>query len=259
MSPRRPAHAAPRRIVIFSAASPAETSRRCLSRTGKRPKSSASASSGPRQRRRRRFAMAALPDPSTSAPLRREEIARAVASIASNSASSASTAPIFWFRRDAVWLIEVNPRPGATLDVFESDEGALFARHVAACEGRLTPAPLGLGVQSGRNRLCALRHCVARGTELAGLDGRPTVAGNAHRRRRSAVHDARLWRDRRIGANLRRRTGAKDHRHCPRSRNTERRRGHKRQSPRCRTDGRAAPRRRNAEPRLCAAGRSAKP
>jgi uncharacterized protein len=41
---------------------------------------------------------------------------------------------------DAVWLIEINPRPGATLDVFESNEAPLFARHVAACEGRLKPA-----------------------------------------------------------------------------------------------------------------------
>ena len=30
---------------------------------------------------------------------------------------------------------------GATLDVFESNEAPLFARHIAACEGRLMPAP----------------------------------------------------------------------------------------------------------------------
>jgi predicted ATP-grasp superfamily ATP-dependent carboligase len=48
----------------------------------------------------------------------------------------------FLVSNDAVHLIEINPRPGATLDVFESIEDPLLARHVAACEGRLTaPRP----------------------------------------------------------------------------------------------------------------------
>lgn len=34
-------------------------------------------------------------------------------------------------------LLEINPRPGATLDLFEPDAGSLFALHVAACSGRL--------------------------------------------------------------------------------------------------------------------------
>lgn len=34
-----------------------------------------------------------------------------------------------------VWLIEVNPRPGASLDVL--DRGELLTRHLAACDGRL--------------------------------------------------------------------------------------------------------------------------
>lgn len=38
-------------------------------------------------------------------------------------------------------LLEINPRPGATLDVFEPAEGSLFALHVAACEGGLGDAP----------------------------------------------------------------------------------------------------------------------
>lgn len=32
-------------------------------------------------------------------------------------------------------LLEVNPRPGATLDIFDDDTGSLFAAHVAACTG----------------------------------------------------------------------------------------------------------------------------
>lgn len=41
---------------------------------------------------------------------------------------------------DEFRLLEINPRPGATLDVFEPAEGSLFSLHVAACEGRLSTA-----------------------------------------------------------------------------------------------------------------------
>jgi predicted ATP-grasp superfamily ATP-dependent carboligase len=39
-------------------------------------------------------------------------------------------------------LIEVNPRPGATLDIFEDRGGSLFRAHVDACLGRLPRRPL---------------------------------------------------------------------------------------------------------------------
>jgi uncharacterized protein len=42
---------------------------------------------------------------------------------------------------DTVWLLEVNPRPGATLDLFEPEDGSLFAAHVAACQGALPRMP----------------------------------------------------------------------------------------------------------------------
>jgi predicted ATP-grasp superfamily ATP-dependent carboligase len=45
---------------------------------------------------------------------------------------------------DQVCLLEVNPRPGATLDIFEPGDGSLFGLHVAACNGML---------QDVRNRL----------------------------------------------------------------------------------------------------------
>ena len=38
------------------------------------------------------------------------------------------------------WLLEINPRPGATLDIFETTETSLFAQHVAACSGQLAAA-----------------------------------------------------------------------------------------------------------------------
>ncbi len=39
-------------------------------------------------------------------------------------------------------LIEVNPRPGATLDIFEDRSGSLFRAHMDSCRGRLPPRPL---------------------------------------------------------------------------------------------------------------------
>jgi uncharacterized protein len=42
---------------------------------------------------------------------------------------------------DEFRLLEINPRPGATLDVFEPPEGSLFALHIAACEGEVSTAP----------------------------------------------------------------------------------------------------------------------
>jgi predicted ATP-grasp superfamily ATP-dependent carboligase len=41
-----------------------------------------------------------------------------------------------------IWLLEVNPRPGATLDLFEPADQSLLALHVAACAGFLPRQPL---------------------------------------------------------------------------------------------------------------------
>jgi len=47
------------------------------------------------------------------------------------------------------WLLEVNPRPGATIDVFEPPQGSLFALHLAACTGRLAePLPYPEGARA---------------------------------------------------------------------------------------------------------------
>ncbi len=43
----------------------------------------------------------------------------------------------FIVRPDGFTLIEINPRPGATLDVYAAGDGALFRHHVDACRGRL--------------------------------------------------------------------------------------------------------------------------
>jgi predicted ATP-grasp superfamily ATP-dependent carboligase len=43
------------------------------------------------------------------------------------------------------YLLDVNPRPSATLDVFDDDQGSLFSAHVAACADQTPqlPAPQG--------------------------------------------------------------------------------------------------------------------
>jgi uncharacterized protein len=43
----------------------------------------------------------------------------------------------FMVDEGAFWLLEINPRPGATLEIFEPSEDSLFALHVAACQGAL--------------------------------------------------------------------------------------------------------------------------
>jgi len=42
---------------------------------------------------------------------------------------------------DDITLVEINPRPGATLDIFADDRGSLFRAHVEACLGRLPAEP----------------------------------------------------------------------------------------------------------------------
>jgi uncharacterized protein len=77
-----------------------------------------------------------------------EEIGRSVAAIASELDLVGLNSADFLVSTDAVWLIEINPRPGATLDVFESNEAPLFARHVAACEGRPMPASSSFAIRA---------------------------------------------------------------------------------------------------------------
>jgi uncharacterized protein len=51
---------------------------------------------------------------------------------------------------DAFHLLEINPRPGATFDLFEREGTSLFAIHVAACGGTLpAQAPMFGGAMAG--------------------------------------------------------------------------------------------------------------
>jgi uncharacterized protein len=76
------------------------------------------------------------------------EIARSVAAIATELDLVGLNSADFLVSNDAVWLIEINPRPGATLDVFESSENPLLGRHIAACEGRLRPTSRSLAFKA---------------------------------------------------------------------------------------------------------------
>src|SRR5262249_31125487 len=38
---------------------------------------------------------------------------------------------------DEFWILEINPRSGATLDIFEADGASLFSLHMEACAGNL--------------------------------------------------------------------------------------------------------------------------
>jgi predicted ATP-grasp superfamily ATP-dependent carboligase len=51
---------------------------------------------------------------------------------------------------DVIQLLEVNPRPGATFDLFEPEGGSLFSLHVDACRGTLPlSAPSYRGAMAG--------------------------------------------------------------------------------------------------------------
>jgi predicted ATP-grasp superfamily ATP-dependent carboligase len=63
----------------------------------------------------------------------------------------------FMLNEDGPWLLEVNPRAGATLDVFDDGEGTLFEAHVAACRGE-SPA---LPKSNGAARAAALLYAGA--------------------------------------------------------------------------------------------------
>jgi len=69
-----------------------------------------------------------------------EACARAIRALVPRFALRGLNSADFLVREDGVDLIEINPRPGASLDLFDRAAGRqLFARHVEACEGRLGP------------------------------------------------------------------------------------------------------------------------
>ena len=94
------------------------------------------------------------------------------------------------------WILEINPRPGATLDIFEPPEGSLFALHMAACEGELPQTTPRLRRRGGRgNRLRRTRHAIDTAPRLAGLDYRQAAWRDCRAGGRPFVHGAGDRRD----------------------------------------------------------------
>ena len=124
-------------------------------------------------------------------PAHAEEIARSVAAIASELDLVGLNSADFMVSTDAVWLIEINPRPGATLDVFESNEVLLFARHIAACEGHLTHAFCGLAIKAAEI-VYAPHDIVAFAGEGIGRIGRSIDRRREHDSRRRSSYAPHL-------------------------------------------------------------------
>src|SRR5262249_24772641 len=91
--------------------------------------------------RRRGFRYGGAVRPAALAPATADALVAAVQRIMQAIPLVGLNSADFLVDRDEFRLLEINPRPGATLDVFEPAAGSLFALHVAACEGRLTSTP----------------------------------------------------------------------------------------------------------------------
>ena len=81
-------------------------------------------------------------------PDRREEIERAVAGATRAFGVVGLASADFVVSDDVAWFIEINPRPGATLDIFDRDEDPLLARHLEAGEGRMTTPAVRTGCKA---------------------------------------------------------------------------------------------------------------
>jgi len=95
---------------------------------------------------RRPFRYGGAVRPASVPAAQSEQMARAVERLASSSGVVGLCSADFLLRLDGFDLLEVNPRPGATLDIFRDVEGQLFRLHLDACRGRLperTPSFVG--------------------------------------------------------------------------------------------------------------------
>jgi uncharacterized protein len=82
-----------------------------------------------------RYGGASRPAPLTLA--RTSEIGDAVARLVSQTGLRGLNSADFLVRDDGFNLLEVNPRPGATVDIFDDRDDSLFRLHVDACLGVL--------------------------------------------------------------------------------------------------------------------------
>jgi len=93
----------------------------------------------PAPRRPFRYGGSSRPAPLSAA--RAADISGAVARLVAHSGLRGLNSVDFLVREDGFDVLEVNPRPGATLDIFADTQVALFRMHLDACEGVLPDAP----------------------------------------------------------------------------------------------------------------------
>jgi predicted ATP-grasp superfamily ATP-dependent carboligase len=75
--------------------------------------------------------------PASIAPSLAKRLAESACRVAASLSLKGLNSADFMVDGDRFSILEINPRPGATLDIFEIDGGSLFALHMAACEGDL--------------------------------------------------------------------------------------------------------------------------
>jgi uncharacterized protein len=82
-------------------------------------------------------------EPALQALLSRKAVELALA------AGIAGIASLDFLVEGSTWhLLEINPRPGSTLDIFDDGTGRLFDMHIEACRGRLIEPPHYRGAQA---------------------------------------------------------------------------------------------------------------
>jgi len=94
--------------------------------------------SSPTPRQPYRYGGAVRPAP--LAPRTADSLSAAVHRIATAMSLVGLNSADFLVDGERFWLLEINPRPGATLDIFETTDESLFAQHMAACAGKLVTA-----------------------------------------------------------------------------------------------------------------------
>jgi uncharacterized protein len=75
--------------------------------------------------------------PADIAPALAERLAQAACRLAAALSLVGLNSADFMVDGDDFCILEINPRPGATLDIFEAEGGSLFSLHMGACAGDL--------------------------------------------------------------------------------------------------------------------------
>lgn len=79
--------------------------------------------------------------PATLPPHTAALLTSAVARLAAAASLVGLNSADFLVDGEDFWLVDINPRPSATLDIFEPPQGSLVSMHMAACIGHLAPVP----------------------------------------------------------------------------------------------------------------------